>query len=153
MATHTDLTAEGFTVSTVSVKRLDIGHRDPFGRGPFCRLTVTTTAPTSPGVYAWVHGDDVQYIGMSRALLQIVNGQRMGAAYNDYTYIPPSQVARPGDPRVRINGLLNRALSAGGIVTWWWRCTEDAAAAGQLEAILIERWSPPWNRARPIVPS
>ena len=41
-------------------------------------------------------------------------------AYNDYTYIPPSKIGQTSSPRVRVNGLLNRALVGGANVEWWW---------------------------------
>jgi excinuclease UvrABC nuclease subunit len=151
MATDLDLAAAGFTSCGVDAERLDIEHLDPFGRGPFCRLIVTTTAPCAPGVYSWVVDGAVQYIGKASSLLQIVRGQRMNAAYNDYTYMPRSKVTQKSSPRVRVNGLLNRAITAGKTATWWWRATDTEASALRLEAELIQRWNPPWNRARPLV--
>lgn len=151
MATINDLKSLGFTPSVIVAKTLNIVHPDPAGRGPFCRLTVTTTAPTAPGVYAWVVDDDVQYVGKARELIQIVNGARMKRAYNDYTYIPASKVAQLSNPRVRVNGLLNAAVCAGQTVTWWWLALETEATALTKEAALIDAWNPPWNRARPIL--
>ena len=149
VATTADLIAEGFASSTVVPTTLNIDHPDPTGRGPFCRLIVTTTAPASPGAYAWVTNDDLRYIGKARDLLQIVHGTRMGRPYNDYTYVPPSKVRQIGNPRVRINGLLNAAICEGQVITWWWWATETEVAALQFEAELIDRWRPPWNRALP----
>lgn len=151
MATAAELSAENFTVSTVVPQTLNIDHADPFGRGPFCRLSVITTAPASPGVYAWVADDALKYIGEAGELLRIVHGARLGSPYNDYSYIPPSQARRPSDPRVRVNGLINAAIGASQVITWWWRLTDSEAAAKHLEAVLIDRWNPPWNRARPSV--
>lgn len=151
MATTTDLQTEGFTPSLVVAKTLDIDHPDPAARGPFCRLTVTTAAPASPGVYAWVTNDEVMYIGKARELIQIVKGYGMGRAYNDYTYMPASKVAQLSNPRVRVNGSLNAAIVSGQTVTWWWRSTPTEAEALQLEASLIDGWLPSWNRARPTV--
>lgn len=74
----------------------------------------------------------------------------MGRAYNDYTYMPPSKVAQLSNPRVRVNGSLNAAIGSCQTVSWWWRSTPTEAEALQLEASLIGRWVPPWNRARPL---
>lgn len=150
MADESDLRSKGFTPCTVKAKTLNIAHADPCGRGPFCRLIVRDNAPGRPGVYAWVADGLVSCVGEAGQLRQITQGQSMGRAYNDYTYIPPSQVKRPSDPRVRVNGLLNGVLVAGGTVSWWWLETESEAKAKQLEAQLIREWRPPWNRAYPI---
>ena len=149
MATTADLAVLGFQSSEVSATRLNIEHQDPLGLGPFCRLKVVTTAPVSPGVYAWVLEEDVQYVGMASYLLHVVNGARMQRAYNDYTYVPASKVAQTSSPRVRVNGLLNRAACAGQSVTWWWLATETVEDANRTEARLIHEWAPPWNRALP----
>ena len=121
----------------------------------FCRLRVDDIASSSPGCYAWVLGERVMYLGRAGQLRQIVHGQRMGRAPNDYTYVAPSEPrTAPGSPRVRINGLLNRALVDGagaGVVTWWWVATADTDGARRLEARLISEWDPPWNRARPLL--
>jgi excinuclease UvrABC nuclease subunit len=110
---------------------------------------VTTTAPNTPGTYAWVVDDEVMYIGKAKELVQIVKGYGMGRAYNDYTYMAASKVVQLSNPRVRVNGLINAALVAGQTVTWWWVATPTEADALDLEAALIRRWDPPWNRARP----
>jgi hypothetical protein len=149
MATTRDLEALGFEASTVVALRLNIEHHDPLGLGPFCRLKVTTTAPMSPGVYAWVVGDEVRYVGLASFLIHVVNGARMQRAYNDYTYVPASKVAQTSSPRVRVNGLLNRAHSEGHAIAWWWLAIDSLQNARAEEARLIDRWLPPWNRARP----
>jgi hypothetical protein len=77
MATTSHLEELGFQSSTVAAVRLNIGHPDPLGLGPFCRLKVTTTAPMSPGVYAWVVGEEVRYVGVASFLIHVVNGARM----------------------------------------------------------------------------
>lgn len=150
MATVTDLLAEGFTSSVVVARTLNIDHSDPAGRGPFCRLDVTTTAPESPGVHTWVADADVKYVGKAKTLIHIVHGERMARAYNSYTYIPPSKVQQLHSPRVGVNGLLNAAIVGGRTVTWWWRAVPTEDEALDLEAQLIGRWDPPWNRARPV---
>ena len=149
MATTADLAAAGFQVSEVSATRLNIEHADPLGLGPFCRLKVTTTAPTSAGVYAWVLGEEVRYVGMASYLIHVVNGARMQRAYNDYTYVPASKVAQTSSPRVRVNGLLNRAIGEGHTATWWWLATATVEEAKRTEAKFIHEWAPPWNRALP----
>jgi hypothetical protein len=63
--------------------------------------------------------------------------------------VPASKVAQTSSPRVRVNGLLNRRLSEGHTVTWWWLALDSLKNAKATEARLIEGWSPPWNRARP----
>jgi len=73
----------------------------------------------------------------------------MGRAYNDYTYLPPSQASNASDPRARVNGQLNTAIVAGAIVTWWWRELAGENDAFDEEARLIAVWEPMWNRARP----
>jgi hypothetical protein len=149
VATIADLLAAGFTASSAVAKALNIDHPDPAGRGPFCRVLVTTTAHNAPGTYAWVVDDEVMYIGKAKELVQIVKGYGMGRAYNDYTYMPASKVVQLGNPRVRVNGLLNAALVAGQTATWWWVATPTETDALDLEAALIRRWDPSWNRARP----
>ena len=69
MATTADLSRLGFEPSQVTATQLNIAHPDPRGLGPFCRLKVVTTAPTYPGVYAWVITDTVMYIGKASFLL------------------------------------------------------------------------------------
>jgi hypothetical protein len=118
VATSVDLRQRGFRECAVTTRTLNIDHPDPVGRGPFCRLLVDDTAPTRPGVYAWVRDQDVMYVGKAGQLRQIVHGTRIGRAYNDYTYVPASKVAQISSPRVRVNGLLNRSLVAGATVTW-----------------------------------
>ena len=131
-------------------ERLGIEHPDPLELGPFCRLRVTTAAPAAPGVYAWTVDARVMYVGRASTLIHIVNGARMQRAYNDYTYVPASKVAnQPFSPRVRVNGLLNRAISAGGTARWWWLQTDQAQA---LESELIRGWRPEWNRQVPSAP-
>jgi hypothetical protein len=144
-----ELKGLGFVACAVVARRLDIDHHDPAGRGPFCRLDVEDHAPERPGVYAWAVDGQVLYVGKARELRQIVHGTRMGRAYNDYTYMPPSKVWQTSSPRVRVNGLLNRALCAGSVVRWWWRESSDEQAALALEAEVIHLWSPAWNRATP----
>lgn len=150
MVATLELTARGFTRSDVSAKTLNIDHPDPGERGPFCRLDVADAAPALPGVYAWTSNDAVMYIGKAINLCAIVHGARMQRAYNDYTYIPPSKIGQASSPRVRVNGLLNRALCDGSDVAWWWVETPSIDDATRLEANLIHVWNPPWNRARPM---
>jgi hypothetical protein len=151
VATERDLEALGFRSCRVTATKLNINHPDPANRGPFCRLAVEDNAPRLPGVYVWVRDGVVMYLGKANQLRQIVHGMRMQRAYNDYTYIPASKVRQSSSPRVRVNGLLNRALCEGGVVTWWWIETASEAAASRLEAQLIADWKPPWNRAYPTV--
>lgn len=152
MATGDDLRKRGFHAADVTAKKLGIEHPDPMGRGPFCRLIVEDDAPDRAGVYAWVVDDGVQYVGMSKMLPQVVHGQRLGRANNDYTYIPLSKIEQLSSPRVRVNGLLNRALVAGHTATWWWLDVDSEHDARILESRLIAAWTPPWNRARPGIP-
>lgn len=151
MATEVDLRQRAFHACAVTATTLNIDHPDPAGRGPFCRLLVDDTAPARPGVYAWVRDRDLMYVGKAGQLRQIVHGTRMGRAYNDYTYVPASKVAQISNPRVRVNGLLNRSLVAGATVTWWWLETATETDARRLEATLIADWDPPWNRTRPVL--
>jgi excinuclease UvrABC nuclease subunit len=87
------------------------------------------------------------YIGKAGQLRQIVQGVGMGRAYNEYTYVPKSKLAQASSPRVRVNGLLNRAICGGATVSWWWTETTSEAGALRLEAQLISAWQPEWNRA------
>jgi len=135
--------------SARSARGINIDHGDTTGLGPFCRLIVNTAAPALPGVYAWVASGAVMYVGMARELIQIVDGARMNRAYNDYTYVPPSKVRQMSSPRVRINGLINRAMNDGPVISWWWLALATVVDAKQMEAKLIGMWEPPWNRTRP----
>lgn len=147
MATTDDLVALGFTASTVIAVKLDLPHPDPFRMGPFCRLRVQTTAPQESGVYAWAAAGRVCYVGKAVegfGLIQKVKGQSLGRAYDDYTYCPPSKALKRSQTRARVNGLLNAAIGAGQVVEWWWLV---AARPAELEQLLIQRWSPPWNIA------
>jgi len=150
MTDATTLTALGFREARVRARRLDIEHPAPAGLGPFCRLDVDDLAPAAPGVYAWTVDGQVAYVGKAKDLRQITQGQPMGRAYNDYTYLPPSQASNPSDPRARVNGQLNAALVAGSSVAWWWRALETELDALAEEARLIGAWSPAWNRAQPV---
>lgn len=149
MATIDDLIRNGFVSSEVHARRLNIEHPDPVGLGPFCRLRVETTAPVTPGVYAWAVDTKVTYIGKASHLLHVVAGANHQRPYNDYTYVPPSKVAQTSSPRVRVNGLLNGVISDGQIVTWWWLKQSTVEDASCLEAELIHSWNPPWNLNRP----
>lgn len=151
MATEYDLEHRGFHSCRVTATALNINHLDPANRGPFCRLAVEDNAPSLPGVYVWARDGMVMYVGKADQLRQIVHEARMQRAYNDYTYIPASKVQQASSPRVRVNGLLNRALCEGAVVKWWWIETPSATLASRLEAQLIAEWDPPWNRARPTV--
>lgn len=147
MATTADLVALGFASSSVTAVSLDLPHPDPHGMGPFCRLQVQTSAPQEPGVYAWVADYQVCYVGKADkgyGLLQKVHGRNLGRAYDDYTYCPPSKALEKSQTRARVNGLLNAALVAGQVVEWWWLV---AARPAEVEAVLIQRWDPPWNIA------
>lgn len=150
MASESDLEVLGFSSCRVHAKTLNIDHVGST-LGPFCRLVVDDSAPTTPGVYGWACDGNVMYVGKADVLRQIVHGARMNRAYNDYTYIPASKIRQISSPRVRVNGLLNRALCAGSTVRWWWRQTASSMEASRLEAELIAAWHPPWNRARPVV--
>jgi hypothetical protein len=154
MAGDAELEAAGFRKHHVDARTLNIVHpQDTRQLGPFCRLDVATPleVPLQPGVYAWVTDGEVRYVGHASVLRQIVNGTRMGRAYNDYTYVPPSKLQQTSSPRVYVNGLLNAAFVRGGRVTWWWRAEPTVFDAKRLEARLIDTWNPPWNRARPVV--
>lgn len=150
MATSADLLRLGFQASVVAATQLNIAHPAPVSLGPFCRLAVTTTAPAEAGVYAWVVDDIVSYVGRASHLIHVVQGTRFQRAYQDYTYVPRSKVSQASSPRVRINGLLNRAIGAGQLVTWWWLATETVERSKRTAAELIDMWSPPWNIARPV---
>src|SRR4051794_24997757 len=78
VATSAQLSELGFVGSTVTAKEVNIVHASDPARGEYCRLQVDDTAPDGPGVYAWVSGDQVQYVGKASALRQIVHGARMG---------------------------------------------------------------------------
>jgi hypothetical protein len=115
--------------------------------GPFCRLRVETDAPQEAGVYAWAVDDEVRYVGKAvegYGLIQKVRGQRLGRAYDDYTYCPPSKALKKSQTRARVNGLLNASLVAGHVVEWWWLV---AARPAEVENLLIQRRDPLWNIA------
>lgn len=142
MAGDAELRSLGFAPSSVFAERLDLQHPDPFHRGPLCSLRVETTAPNLAGVYAWVVDGKVKYVGKAvqgSGLIQKVQGQRMGRAYDDYTYCPPSKALKQSQTRARVNGLLNAALRTGACAEWWWIV---AAHPTELEAMLIDQWDP-----------
>lgn len=138
-----------FHRSEVTVVKSNIIHPDSFGNGPFCRLKVSTSAPAAPGVYAWVVDSGIHYVGKANYLIDVVAGAKRGRPYNDYTYIPPSKVQQNSSPRVRINGLLNKAFNNQLSVSWWWLATDTSEKALKIEAELINKFSPRWNRAKP----
>jgi hypothetical protein len=151
MASKTELLNLGFAPCAVTARRLNIVHEDPRGLGPFCRLAISGQLSDGPGVYAWVVDDTVMYVGKAGRLRAVIQGTKIGRAYNDYTYVPPSKVRQTSSPRVRVNGLLNKAIVCGSTVSWWWFETPSEAEAASLEMHLISTWSPAWNRAgRPI---
>jgi len=139
-----ELRVEGFRIGpAVVVKTLNIDFQDP--RGPFCRLLVTGPVPESPGVYSWCRNGRAMYVGMSGKLWQIVQGYGNSRANNDYTYVARSQLRDLASPRVRVNGLMNRAICEGAEMTWWWLSLASVEQAKQFEARLIYEWNPPWN--------
>jgi hypothetical protein len=144
--TDAEFVSLDFHETTVQSKTLNILYPDAAVPGPFCRLLVTAAIPCSPGVYSWCVDEAVMYVGMSGELCQVVQGQRMARPYNDYTYMPESQAKDLSDPRVFVNGNLNRALSSGSKVTWWWTGLATIPEADALERRLRIEWSPPWNR-------
>lgn len=148
MATAEALRAERFTRCVVRAVRLSIQHPGDVSRR-FCRLTVDTSAPSAPGVYAWEVDGSVRYVGKAKSLIHVVQGARLQRAFNDYTYIPPSKVAQKSSPRVRVNSLLNEAFESGSTVRWWWRREGSETEALVAEAQLIRNWAPPWNLAQP----
>ena len=148
VATEQDLKTIGFRACEVTPKTLNIDHGTA-ALGPFCRLVVEDTAPLRPGVYAWTKDSEVVYVGKAGVLRQIVHGVRMQRAYNDCTYIPASKARQASSPRVRVYGLLNRALCDGSVVRCWWIEAPSRADASRLEGKLIAEWNPSWNRARP----
>jgi hypothetical protein len=143
-----ELIAMHFQLELPNIVKIDISLPDPYDRGPFCRLRFTDSAPLEEGLYCWSVDQEVMHVGRSECLRQVVRGATMNRAYNDYTYIPPSQVKRPHDPRVRINGLLNQAITDGGQVGWWWLRTDGSEG---LEQRLIRKGGPPWNRTHAYV--
>jgi len=146
VATFEDLVARGFTRCAVTARRVNITHDDPHELGPFCRLAVDDSAPDGPGVYTWTVDGEAMYVGKASRLQCITQGARMGRPYNDYTYIPASQCTKASDPRVRVNGLINRALGGRATIEWWWLQVATVDGAAALEDQLIDQWQPPWNR-------
>ena len=146
--TSDDLARLGFSRSVVTARTLNLAYPDPAGRGPFCRLDVEANVQAAPGVYGWVVDREVAYIGMSRALRQIVHGAGMSRANNDYTYMAPSKVVHTSSPRVFVNGRLNAAIQAGIDITWWWLMLSTEQEALRTEARLL-RTLPPWNKQQP----
>ena len=61
----------------------------------------------------------------------------MQRAYNDDTDIPASQAFQAYSPRVRVNALLNTAVTTGETVTWRGKRADAESAVLQLEAELI----------------
>jgi len=145
--TDESFTGLRFVRTEVEVRTANIDHEDALGRGPFCRLLVSAVVPATPGVYAWCVDDEVMYVGKARQLRQVIQGVQMARAYNDYTYVPESKLGQTSSPRVRINGLRNRAVCNGSTISWWWTATGSERAALHLEARLIREWGPVWNKA------
>lgn len=73
---------------------------------------MTTTAPNTPGTYAWVVDDDAVYIGKAKELIQIGKSYGMGRAYNDYTYMPASKVAQLSETSFEVDLVLTDRAAA-----------------------------------------
>ena len=149
-----DLEALNFRGSRITVKRLNYSYSRPEyskylplpGRtkGPFCVLDVASEAPVAPGVFAWAVDDKVQYVAATPFLLHVVKGYECNRLARDFACPPPRRNSHDDSANVRVNGLLNRSLTKGHTVTWWWLPIEEHAGAMARE--LTDEWKPPWNR-------
>lgn len=106
-----------------------------YGQGPFCRFRLESS-PGLEGVYAFVQGDDVLYVGECVDLQQRFN---IG-----YGQISPRNCFTGGQPtNCRINALVLNASSSGTTIEVWFCLTEDRKAAERALILLLRPW---WNR-------
>lgn len=112
------------------------------GHGPFCKLSVTG-ASNDAGVYVLVVNEAPAYVGECENLKE-----RWGPA--GYGSISPRNCYRGGQPtNCRINNRIYAAALERATIELWFRpIVKGKAARLVLEAGLIARYAPPWNRSR-----
>jgi hypothetical protein len=118
------------------------GYRDAanrrlhqYGNGPFCKFRTKTNY--GEGVYAFIVGDDVKYVGECEDLASRMN--------NGYGNISPRNCFEGGQStNCRVNGLVLQAAARGRRITLWFHATDNRKA---VEADVLRAVQPPWNRA------
>lgn len=104
-----------------------------YGRGPFCKFTVSTSL--GQGVYVFAYGDKARYIGECVDLASRLN--------NGYGNISPRNCFDGGQPtNCRVNSLVLMSVQQGERLTLWFHPTTERK---EVEARLIRLLMPPWN--------
>ena len=121
--------------------------RHSFGAGPFARL-IMPPLPNAPGVYLWEKDGKVVYVGQTRMPF----AKRLGpkgcstiSAYKTFAWQPGR---RNGGQQTncRVNALANASLSAGSVITIWYRVTPSDMAAIEEARWMAAFGTPKWNR-------
>jgi hypothetical protein len=107
-------------------------HR--YGDGAFCRFRLSASA--SSGVYAFVVGEQIRYVGECVDL-----GSRMNTGYGN---ISPKNCYEGGQQtNCRVNQLVLAEAQRGNVIAvWFYACANHK----QVEPEVIRAVSPPWNR-------
>jgi hypothetical protein len=106
-----------------------------YGSGLFCKFRMKTNH--GEGVYAFIVGDDVKYVGECEDLASRMN--------NGYGNISPRNCFEGGQStNCRVNGLVLQAAARGRRITLWFHATDNRKA---VEADVLRAVQPPWNRA------
>lgn len=108
----------------------------PDGEGPFCRFRIPARV-SEPGVYAFVAGTAVLYVGQAANLAKRFN---MG-----YGQISPRNCYIGGQAtNCRVNKLVLQATEAGQTLRLWFKRT---LSLDETERQLVTTLQPRWNRA------
>ncbi len=129
--------ADGLPVEYTHSLDADV-ERNKYGNGPFCTFQLSN-APSVSGVYVLVVAGEAKYVGECRNLQT-----RMGpGGYGD---IAARNCHRDGQAtNCRINNLVLQSVKGGAdVVVWFLRTPEHRG----VEAAILARDTPPWNRAR-----
>jgi len=106
-----------------------------WGEGPFCHFHIPPSKPAS-GVYVIAVDGKATYIGETENLTTRYN--------NGYGQISPRACFQGGQStNCRVNSLILAEASRGRVVELWFAPSSDRKS---LEASLISRIRPPWNR-------
>lgn len=146
----------GFTLAgEVRHRGLNLSPADPplgrtrhsFGEGPFARLM--PKLPILSGLYAWqLDADRVVYLGQSRSPLAkrlCSNGYATISTYNTLAR-QPGRTNGGQQTYCRVNGLANLALTAGSLLTIWYRVTTVELALTEEARWMTIFGKPDWNR-------
>jgi hypothetical protein len=111
----------------------------PGGDGPFCKFSISSQWQGRPGVYVFLVDGALVYVGECECLAKRVN--------QGYGCIAPRNCFLGGQStNIRINRLIRDAILRGRRVELAFCCTESRK---RVESEMINRLSPPWNRAAP----